>query len=126
MRNTKRRNLSRLAAALITGALTLTLPGCSDDEGCDGQSYRPDLGQEGAESPIAALSQWLGSPDGLPDPPTDADWTVQDTGEEDPSTVVITHHDGDGWWVSTVRTEGGGWVVSAATDDAADCADELE
>ena len=116
---------TRLAAALVSVALTLALPtGCSDDDGCEGRAYHPDLSQDGARSPIAALEDWLGGHEGLPTPP-DENWTVVRTDEKDPKTAVIKNDDGDGWWVQVARTEDGGWVVSSATDDATGCQDQL-
>lgn len=117
---------TRLAAALVTVGLTLALPtGCSDDDGCDGQAYHPDLSQDGGDTPIRGLENWLGGHPGLPTPP-DENWIVVQTDEKDPQTVVIKNDDGDGWWVQVARTDRGGWVVSAATDDSAGCKDQLD
>jgi len=115
---------SRLAAILLTAALAVPLvAGCSED-GCEGRAYHPDLDQKGAESPIQALETWLGSHEGLPEPPVE-NWIVIDSGEATPIAVVIENDEGDGWWVSAARTSSGGWVVSEATDDATACEDEL-
>lgn len=103
----------------------MTVPtGCSDDSDCEGQAYHPDLTEDGAESPIQSLEAWLGTHEGLPKPPVE-NWIVVDSGEATPTEVVIKNDDGDGWWVSAARTSSGGWVVSEATDNAADCEDEL-
>ncbi|HEU5037008.1 MAG TPA: hypothetical protein VFT70_08380 [Nocardioides sp.] len=109
------------ALLLVLAALT----GCSDDDGCAGRSYDPDLGQAGAETPIAALEDWLDTHEGITTEPPDDGWTVEDSGEEDPARVVITNEDGHGWWVATVRTGSGGYVVDEATADAASCGDQL-
>ena len=109
---------------LLTGllALTLGLTGCSGDEDCQGASYHPDLGQEGAKTPIQALEAWLGTHGDLPEPP-DEDWIQADSGDPKADEVVLTNEDGDGWWVSASRTSPGGWVVTQATDDATGCDD---
>lgn len=98
--------------------------GCSGDQ-CHGQAYRPDLGQAGSATPIRALEVWLGSHQGMDREPPDDGWTVHDPGQEDAERVIITNDDGAGWWVATVRTDSGGYVVSEATDRASDCKGKL-
>jgi hypothetical protein len=105
--------------------LALTLfTGCSGDDGCEGEAYHPDLGTDGSKTPIASLEVWLGTHEGLPDPPVE-NWIVVDSGEANAIEVVIKNDDGDGWWVTSARTDSGGWIVSSATDNAAACEDEL-
>lgn len=119
------RTLPTLLPALL---LTLTLglvTGCSGGNDCTGRAYHPDLGQAGAKTPIQALETWLGNHEGFAAQPPDRGWVVEDSGVKDPATVVLTNDEGDGWWVSTVRTDSGGYVVAEATDDATGCADEL-
>ena len=111
-----------LASLLVTTAL---VAGCSGDDGCSGTAYHADLGQEGAKTPIQALEAWLGTHEGFDQEPPDEGWTIEDSGAKDPAEVVITNEDGDGWWVSALRTESGGYVVNEATDDATGCGDEL-
>lgn len=110
-------------ALLLTA---LSVAGCSSDDadgtGCSGSTYRPDLGEKGAGTPIAALEDWLGTDPDLPDPPDDG-WVVQDTGAKDPSSVAIVNDTGDGWWVEVTRTDPGGWVTVQATADATGCSD---
>ena len=107
-----------LAAALVTG--------CSgSDDDCTGHAYHPSLDQDGSKTPIAALEVWLGDHGGFDQEPPDEGWVQQDTGEKDPARVVIRNEDGDGWWVSTVRTTSGGYVVEQATDHATACGDQL-
>ena len=114
---------TRLAAGFLSCVLLVALPtGCSDD-GCAGQAYHPDLGEDGAETPIQALETWLGTHEGLPEPPVE-DWVITDEGAPAATEVVTTNDAGDGWYVTAARTDQGGWVVSSATDDAASC-DEL-
>lgn len=116
---------TRLAAILLSGALAVPLlTGCGSGDGCAGEAYHPDLNQEGAETPIQSLDVWLNAPEGIDNPPVE-NWIVVDSGDAEPTEVIITNDDGNGWWVSTVKTLKGGWVVSAATDDAAACGDEL-
>jgi hypothetical protein len=113
--------VSPLVAAVLT---TVLVSGCSGDDGCAGTAYHADLDQDGATTPIQALETWLGTHDSFDQPP-DEGWIVQDSGAADAATVVITNDDGDGWWVSTVRTNAGGYVVDEATDDAQGCGDEI-
>ncbi|GAA4364794.1 hypothetical protein GCM10023146_05820 [Nocardioides caricicola] len=116
---------TRLAAGLLSCVLLVALPtGCSDD-GCSGRAYHPDLGADGSETPIQALDVWLSTHEGLSEPPVE-DWVVQDSGDPAATEVEITNESGDGWYVTVARTDQGGWVVSAATDDAEGCADELD
>ena len=112
-----------LVAAVLATALTA---GCSGDDKCEGKSYDPDLGQDGAKTPIEALNTWLGSATGFGDdlPPDDA-WIVSEPDPHNKAVTVIRNDDGDGWWVSVQRTESGGWVVAEATNDATDCAGDL-
>lgn len=115
-----------LLALLLSLLLALGLvTGCSGGDGCTGHAYHPDLGQDGAKTPIQALETWLGSHEGFDAQPPDRGWIVEDTGAKDPATVVLTNDEGDGWWVSAVRTDSGGYVVAEATDDASGCGDEL-
>lgn len=117
---------TRFAALLLSGSLALLLPmGCSSDDECQGKALHPDLEQEGDESPISALETWISGPDTFANPPAE-DWIVVDSGEKNPAEVVIKNEAGDGWWVSVARTDQGGWVVSAATDNATDCEGELD
>jgi hypothetical protein len=111
---------------LLGGLLTVTLglSGCSDDAGCTGSTYQPDLDSTGEGSPIAALETWLGTDSDLADPPDD-DWIQVDAGEADPARVVLKNDTGDGWWVVVRKTSQDGWVVSEATDDATACGDDL-
>jgi len=109
-----------VAVLLLAGLAS----GCSDDQ-CHGQVYRPDLGEPGASTPIGALEVWLGSHGGIDHEPPDDGWIVEDPGVEDADRVVITNDDGDGWWVATVRTDDGGYVVSEATDRASGCEEQL-
>ena len=111
-----------LPALLLTLGL---LTGCSGSDGCTGHAYHPDLAQDGAKTPIQALEVWLGSHEGFDGQPPDRGWVVEDTGAKDAARVVLTNDEGDGWWVSTVRTDAGGYVVDQATDDAGGCGDEL-
>jgi hypothetical protein len=111
-----------LAAAVAAVLATGLLAGCSSDDDCTGRAYHPALDQQGAETPIGALEAWLGSHEGFGEEPPDEGWIQQDSGQEDAATVVLTNDD---WWVSAVRTSSGGYVVAQATDDAADCGDEL-
>ena len=114
-----------LRLALLLALLLGMASGCSaDDAGCRGETYELDLGAEGAQSPILALQDWLGAHEGLGEPPGEGG-VVQETGEADPDRVVLTNEDGDGWWVSAVRTDDGGYVVDQATDDWASCEDDL-
>ena len=107
-----------LIAALVTG--------CSGSDGdCAGQAYHASADAKGAATPIEALEVWLGDPKGFDQPPPDEGWVVQDSGEDDADTVVLTNEAGHGWWVSAIRTTDGGYVVDQATDDATDCQDEL-
>lgn len=116
---------ARAAAALVLVSTTL-LAGCSDADDCAGQTYDADLDQAGAASPILALQDWLSTHEGFDEePPLDENWVVRDTGEQDAEEVVITHEDGDGWWVQAARTSGGGYVVVQATSDFSACEDEL-
>jgi hypothetical protein len=115
---------TRLAAGLLSCVLLVALPtGCSDD-GCDGQAYHPDLGEDGADTPIQALETWLGTHDGLSEPPVE-DWVIKDDGDPAATEVQITNEDGAGWYVTAARTDQGGWIVSSATDDAKSCAEDL-
>ena len=100
----------------------MLLSGCSDDDGCAGRNYQPDLSQQGAASPIEALEAWLSGDTGFATLPADDSWIQQNAGA-DATTVTIESDDGDGWWVRTVQTEDGGWVVDQATDQANDCDD---
>ncbi|WP_028638254.1 hypothetical protein [Nocardioides sp. URHA0032] len=109
-------------AVLLTGIL---VTGCSGDDDCTGRAYHASLDQDGAKSPIQALEVWLGSHEGFDQAPPDEGWTVKDQGDKDPAAVVITNVEGDGWWVSAVRTTSGGYVVNEATDAASGCEDEL-
>lgn len=113
----------RRLPVLLALVVVLLAPGCSRD-GCPGTAYRPDLSVSGAETPIRALEVWLGTHEGFGEPP-DEGWIVEDPGKADADRVVITNDDGDGWWVATVRTDEGGYVVSEATDHSAGCEDEL-
>lgn len=116
---------SRAVAALVLVTASL-LSGCSASSDCDGQTYDPDLGRAGAESPILALEEWLSTHAGFEEePPLDENWVVQDTGEQDAEEVVMTHEAGDGWWVQAARTSQGGYVVVQATSDFTSCEDEL-
>ena len=115
---------TRLAAGLLSCVLLVALPtGCSDD-GCDGQAYHPDLSEDGADTPIQALETWLGTHDGLPEPPVE-DWVIKDDGDPAATEVQITNGDGAGWYVTAARTDQGGWIVSSATDDANGCAEDV-
>ncbi|WP_460835309.1 hypothetical protein [Nocardioides hungaricus] len=114
------------ATALIV--LAALVSGCSGDGGggdCTGATYDVDLSEQGAATPIDALNDWLAGPEELGEPPSEETWTLQDTGQKDPDEVVIRSEDGAGWWVQAVRTDGGGWVVSQATNDWKSCQDEL-
>jgi len=113
-----------LALALVLGLLLSGPVACGDDAGCHGNAYDPDLSAPGAETPIEALVAWLGTDTAFEELPADDGWIVQDGGE-DPERVIIEHDDGDGWWVSTVRTDDGGWAVDMATDDRETCGDRL-
>ena len=116
----------RLLLSALVLVLGVLVTGCSGgDDDCSGRAYHPSLDQQGSETPIRALEVWLGSHEGFDQQPPDAGWIQQDTGEEDPARVVLTNEDGDGWWVSTVRTSSGGYVVEQATDNASSCGDEL-
>ncbi len=110
-----------LAVVLLLGGLAA---GCSDDQ-CHGQVYRPDLARSGAPTPIRALEVWLGTHGGIDQDPPVEGWIVEDPGTEDAERVVITNDEGDGWWVATVRTDDGGYVVSEATDHASGCEEQL-
>lgn len=112
----------RIASVALVLLVGLLASGCSDDDSCRGRAYQPDLSVAGEPTPIRALEVWLGSHEGFDQPPDDG-WVVQDEG--DPERVVITNDADDGWWVATVRTEDGGYVVGEATDDAARCGDQL-
>lgn len=117
---------ARAAGAALVLVCAAVLSGCSGSGDCAGQTYDPDLDQAGAESPIVALQEWLGTHEGFEEePPVDENWVVQDTGEQDAEEVVITHEDGDGWWVQTARTTAGGYVVVQATSELSSCEDEL-
>lgn len=107
-----------LVAAVLVG-------GCSGGGSCRGQSYHADRSQPGETTPIAALDTWLDSTVGFDRTPPDDGWTVQDSGDPKASRVVITNEAGDGWWVSVLRTDPGGYVVDGATDNASACGDEL-
>ena len=117
-----RATVSPVLAMVLASVL---LAGCSGSDSCTGQAYHPDLGTSGAETPIRALEAWLGTHGGITREPPDDGWAVQDTGEKDPQTVVITNEDGDGWWVSVARTDDGTYVVAQATDDASHCEGKL-
>lgn len=114
----------RLPTALLALMLTTgTATACSRDDGCAGQVYHPDLGAGGATSPIDALEVWIESVDDFDPPPPVDGWFVQEADDPQADRVEITNDDGDGWWVATVRTDDGGYVVSEATDEASGCDD---
>jgi hypothetical protein len=112
--------------AAVTAVVALVATGCSEDDGCRGATYDPDLDQAGSATPIEALDVWMDAHEDIEaDPPVDG-WSRLQDDDPDADTSVIENDDAGGWWVTVARTTQDGWVVTQATDTAEACGDKLD